>query len=1208
MAQLYQACLAGRPAPLAPLPIQYADFALWQRGRLSGERREALVAYWKARLADSFDVLHLPLDHPRPPLQSHRGATRSLLLTPERGAALKRLARERGATLFMALLAAFQTLLARYAATEQVSVGTPAAGRPRTELEGLIGCFLNTLVLRLDLAGDPPAAELLERARDMTLAAFAHQELPFELVLEALQPPRSLSHTPLFQVMLNLVTAMTAAPAMTATPATPATPAITGRLQLPGLAAAPLPAAAEEAKFDLTLYVRDAEAGGLSLSLVYCADLFEAATVERLLGHFDALLQGLVEAPQQRLSTLPLIAAAARRELLARGPAAAPRNPYFAFPPAETEQSIPRRFFAQAARWRERPAVSGESGAWSYGELAERVRAVAAALAARLGAGAGQVALLLRHDTPMAAAVLGTLAAGKTYVPLDVSHPAERLRAILADAAPQALLADASTLEQARALAGEELPLLCCEAPGAPVAAAPLAVEAAADAPAYLLYTSGSTGQPKAVVQSHRNVLRHIRAYTNALHLGPADRLSLLASYAFDAAVMDLFGALLNGASLHLFSPREQGTDVLARWLAAEAITVYHSTPTVYRSFLQSPPGEMDLSTLRLVVLGGEEVVPHDLDLFRRHFPADCLLVNGLGPTESTLALQQIFDHGAAARWSRRSRVPVGQPVADTEVLLLNGAGEEVDLLACGEIAIRSEQLALGYWRQPELTARAFLAAAPGDGRRTYLTGDLGRLLPEGGIEVLGRRDLQVKIRGQRVEIGEVESHLLGHPAVAEAAVCALAGSGAGARTLAAFVVAAAGAALDAAELRACLRRRLPELMVPSFFVPVAALPRTASGKIDRLELGRWRAPQRRAAESSAPAATPLAEVLAETWKEVLGLAEIGAEEDFFAIGGHSLHAAQVVSRLRRALGCEVPLRSLFEHPTVAGLARELENGLRRAAGMAALPPLTRGPRGGPGGPGDPGDPGDHPPASFAQERLWFLEQLAPGNGAYVLATAVSLAGELDAGRLRGALAALTARHETLRTTFAEAAGRPLQVIAPPQPPPLPLLDLSALPAARRHAAARQLAAAAARRPFDLQRGPLLRAALVRLDARDHVLLVAMHHIVSDGWSLGVFGRELTALYGGAALPELPVQYADYARWQRGWLSGEVLAREIAFWRHQLGTAPVLALPTDRPRPAVRRCWARCAPPPGATAPPSSWPCSPPITRCWRAPRARATW
>lgn len=929
LSALYEAFRAGRPSPLPDLPVQYADFAMWQREWLQGSILREQLDYWRARLAGAPAVLELPTDFPRPRERSAAGASRSILVPQSVETALRDLGQQEGATLFMTLLAAFLVLLQRFTGEDDLLVGTPIANRNRSDVEGLIGFFVNTLALRTSVSGNPSFRVLLGRVRKTAVAAYAHQDLPFEKLVEELAPERLSSHTPLFQVMFNLVNRSP------------------DRFQVPGLVAESPGASTESvgvstpewAKFDLSLYAME-ERDGLQLEFVYGTELFRDTTISGLLEQLGQLLNEIVTEPDQRISgLLPVHGKRGHPE-----PSVQLAHLFRPFGRDEIEQSIASRFHLQAQAYPDRIAVRTRARACTYRELDRLSSNLARALLAACGPGEGRVALLLDRGIAQITAVLGALKAGKTYVPLDPALPEERRIQVVADAEIEAILTSGCLRDAARRLSrcvvteedGDATPdiRLPCVQP---------------ETVAYLLYTSGSTGQPKGVMQSHRNVLHHVRTYTNALHLGAGDRLSLLSSYAFDAAVMDIFGALLNGATLYPISPLEEGM----RAVVDHGITVLHTTPTLYRHLLNTTLDRSMAASVRAVVLGGEEVLREDFEAYRRLFPPECLFVNGLGPTESTLALQCFLDHSSEVS---RQTVPVGVAVADTEVVLIGDEGEPVGAYGTGEITLRSEHVALGYWRRPDLTQAAFFAGP--DGTRSYRTGDFGRLLPDGNIEFVGRKDAQIKIRGHRAEPGEVEAVLRTMDGVTQAAVV---GAGAaGDQRLIAYVVPAGDHALTHEMLRAGLRTRLPDYLVPSVIVMLGALPLTPNGKVDRHALpdpGRASQEQERNTDFVSPRDAGEARVAA-LWQQVLGLARFGVHDNFFDLGGHSLLAAQVIARIRSECGVELPMRLFFELPTVAGLARHLSqvdptDGPLRGG---AIPRVSRvAYRGQPAGGGSPG-------------------------------------------------------------------------------------------------------------------------------------------------------------------------------------------------------------------------------------------------------------
>ncbi|MEW5928157.1 MAG: non-ribosomal peptide synthase/polyketide synthase [Gemmatimonadota bacterium] len=1126
---LYAAASHAEEPRLPELPVQYADFAAWQRSWLSGETLEAQLAYWKAKLAGAPPLLEIPTDRARAVGQSPRAASHAFLLSPGLSQGLRDLARREGATLFMTLLAAWQALLARYAGQEDVVVGTPIAGRNRRETEGLIGFFVNVLALRADLSGNPAWSELLGRVREATLGAYEHQELPFERLVEELAVERSLVYTPVFQ----------------ATFALNRSDARDEALELAGVGLEPFGGGGAAAKFDLGLVISDS-GGALGGALVYRRGLYEARTIARMAGHLEATLEALAADSQRRLSELSLLRGAERVQVLEAWNATA----------AELPRACVHVLFAgQAARTPEAPAVLFRDEVLAYGELERRADRLAHLLRERGAGPEVRVGVCLERGVSAVLAMLAILKAGAAYVPVAPSDPAERLREVFADAGVRLVLSESAAGAH---LPGAVEPLwLDAAETAAALAAMPEGAPRVVSDPsqlAYVIYTSGSTGRPKGVAVSHTSVVRLVRN-TDYVPFGPEERIAHASNLAFDAATFEIWGALLNGGSLAVVE-RETTLSpaALVAALREREVTTLFVTTALFNRVAHEEPG--GFGTLRHLLFGGEAVDPASV---RRVLESGApgRLLHVYGPTETTTYASRHLVRGVEPD---AATVPIGGPLGNTTLYVLDAGGEALPAGLPGELYVGGPGVARGYLGRPKLTVEKFVPDpfSAEAGARLYRTGDRVRWTAAGEIEFLGRVDQQVKIRGFRIEPGEVEAALLAEEGVHEAVVLAREDAP-GDRRLVAYVVAAeGGAAPTAAELRAGLRQRLPEHMVPGAFVLLESIPLTANGKVDRRALP---APERGSAGAYAAPRTATEGVLAGIWAEVLRTERVGVLDNFFELGGHSLLATQVVSRVWEAFGVEVPLKALFEVPTVAGLAGRIE--ALRGNGAAPAPPIGRVAR-------------DEPlPLSFAQQRLWIVDRIEPGSPAYNMPVALRLRGALDQAMLRASLDALVRRHETLRTTFAERGGAPVQVTHPPAPVPLPTLELGGLPAGAREREAERIAGADALRPFDLARGPLLRTMLLRLAPEDHVLCFNMHHVVSDGWSMQVLVREVSALYAAFCrgeeprLPELPVQYADFAVWQRAWLSGETLEAQLAYWRERLaGAPPLLEIPVDRPRRA----------------------------------------
>jgi natural product biosynthesis luciferase-like monooxygenase protein/amino acid adenylation domain-containing protein len=1179
LTSLYAAFTSDRPAALPALPIQYADYAIWQRGWLQGTVVDEQLAYWRAQLAGAPPLLDLPTDFARPAVQSFRGAVMSFALPPLLTAQLHTVSRQVGVTLFMTLLAGFQVLMARYSGQDDIVVGSPIANRTRSEIEDLIGFFVNTLVLRGDLAGDPTLRELLEQVRATALAAYAHQDVPFEQLVEVLAPTRDLRFAPLFQVMFVMENAPLPA------------------LHMAGLELAPLPIASETAKFDLTLLIE--EQGGELVGMVeYSTDLFEPATITRLLAHYQMLLSGFAARLGQPISTLALLTAAEQEQLIS-WPVAQPG--YL------RAGDVLQRIAAHAEQRPDAIALLGDGAHLTYRELNQRANQLAHYLRG-LGVGPeARVGLSMERSLELVIGIFGIFKAGGVYVPLDPAYPAERLAFIRDDAQIAVLI---TTTKDERRRATDDLeesqtsivnhtskivnltndwPLIAREP------AANLSGGAGAEHPAYVIYTSGSTGHPKGVVVEHRSLQNTLTASQERFGFQPSDVMPALASVAFDIALFELFNPLLAGGTVLLLT-RDQVLDLPQLPATLARCTVFHAVPSLMQQIVQASAAagaRASGTNIRMVFVGGDAVPPALLAELHATFPlADVVLL--YGPTEATIICMSYV-----SREQPIDRFLIGSPLPNMQAQLYDRQGRLVPIGVAGELYLGGAGLARGYLDRPDLTAERFVPNPFVDERRTtndegpdsslllgpssfgrlYRTGDRARVRSDGTLEFLGRVDDQVKIRGVRIELGEVEAVLRSHADVREVAVLALA-AGSDAKRLVAYVVPlederrttndegvdssmAHRPSSFVAELRSFVQAKLPDYMVPSAFVLLDALPLNTRGKLDRRALPLPDATRPELDTAYVAPRTPAEEVIAGIWAAVLVLAQVGVNDNFFTLGGHSLLATQVMSRVSTAFDFDIPLRQLFEAPTVAGLAAFVTAG-QSGPLRAAKPPLLPVRR-------------DQPlPLSFAQQRLWFLDRLQPGNAAYNMPVAVRLTGALDVAALQMSLRAIVQRHEAIRTTFAMHDGQPVQVIAPALRVPLLLLDLQDLPDGQQALALEQRVSAEAQSPFDLTRGPLLRTTLVRLDATAYVLLLTMHHSVSDGWSMSVAIRELGLLYSAfvqgrpAPLPALPLQYADYALWQRDWLQGAVLDEQLAYWRRQLGGAlPVLDLPADRPHTAA---------------------------------------
>lgn len=1136
---LYHAFVEGKPSPLPALKVQYIDYALWQRQWLQGEVLAKQLTYWKQQLAGTPALLTLPTDRPRPAAQTFRGATKTFHLSSAVATALKALSQHEGVSLFMTLLSAFKIWLYHHTGQEDIAVGTPVANRQRAELEHLIGFFINTLVLRTDLSGNPDFYEVLQRVRSITLDAFSHREVPFEMVVEALQVERNLSSSPLFQVMFTLQTEQSSV-------ARPSE-----------FVVKPLDEVNTVAKFDLLLAMVEKEVDGktqLTGNFEYNTDLFEPATIERFVERFQILLEAIALTPKLRLATLPWFSATEREQVLCTWNASSVSDLPGIF--------LHQFFENQAKRTPGQLALVADGLELSYGQIERRANQLAHVLRRRGVGPEVVVGLCLPRGADLLISLLAILKAGGAYVPLDPNYPVERLYFQLQDAHAQILLTN-SQLESMWQGSGVTSFILDKER-DALMLESEACVETESvslDQLAYIIYTSGSTGKPKGVGISHRNAEALIA--WSSRQFSPEDLNGVLAgtSICFDLSIFELFAPLSVGGTVILVEDMLH----LPTGSARDRITLLNTVPSVMRELVLS--GSVPRS-VRVVNLAGEPL-PLSLvqDIYR--IPKVERVYNLYGPTEDT----------TYSTWElvsrEEDRAPaIGRSLDYRRVYVLDQQSSPVPIGVPGEVFLGGAGLTRGYLRQAELTAERYVpdpfSQVPG--ARLYRTGDQAFWLPSGKLVYIGRSDQQVKVRGFRIELGEIEEHLALHPGISDCAVLVREDLGRRTQSLVAYVVPRPDNLVDLSQaaLRTFLQQSLPDYMLPAFFMFLEKFPQTPNGKIDRKALPGASFILNQDAQEVLLPRDPLEEAVAEIWQQVLGRTRIGIRENFFELGGHSLLGAQIIARIRMVLQVELPLRRLFEAPTIQSLTEAIVHA-RQEEQHLLQSPIKRVSR-------------DLPreewaiPLSFAQQRLWILDRLNPGDTAYNMPYAWKISGDLNRDALERSLSTIVVRHPSLRTTFPIKKDTPVQDIAPAVSwLPLPFTDLREYAEEERPQMAMRMLAEEAGRLFNLAVGPLWRVHLIRIDDTTHVLFLCMHHIISDGWSLNIIRRELAILYQAFAagqespLTPLNIEYFDYAIWQRQWLHGEVLARQLSYWKKQLAGAPdLLALPTDRPRGAVQ--------------------------------------
>ncbi|MEP0857574.1 amino acid adenylation domain-containing protein [Trichocoleus sp. DQ-U1] len=1215
---------------LPPLPAEYPDFAVWQRQYLTGEVLDSLQTYWKEQLLDAPPLLELPTDRARGVTQTFRGKHYRFVISKPLTEALIGFSRRQKVTLFMTLLSAFQTLLYRYTGQTDLCVGSPIANRDRAEFKDLIGYFVNTLVLRTCLAGNPSFEDLLSRVRRVMLGAYANRELPFEKLVEILQPERSLSYTPLFQVMLMLLNELP-------------------DIQMEGLKVSPLAVETGIVPFDLTLCI-ETTPSGLIGEWEYNTDLFDDTTIARMAGHFQTLLEGIIANPQAPISDLPLLTQQEQYQLLFEW-----NNTTTEYP---QNKCIHELFEGAVERSPDAVAVVFEGERLTYRELNARANHLAHYLRS-LGVGPEVlVGICVERSLEMVIGLLGILKAGGAYVPLDPEYPKERLAFMLEDSSVPVLLTQQKLVEK---LPPNSARVICLDSDWEEISFHsqnnPLS-EVQPENLAYVIYTSGSTGKPKGVLIEHKSLVNYTTVAIAEYEISKRDRILQFSSISFDVSAEEIYSSLTSGATLVLRTDTMLDSfEVFLHKCQNWEITVL-AVPTAYWHELTAFLSQKTLAlppSLRLVIIGGEKALPERLKPWFECIAQQVRLLNNYGPTEASIGatIYELLADDTALR-----ELPIGRPLGNVQTYILDRNKQPVPIGVPGELHIGGVGLARGYLNRPDLTAERFIRNPFSDSptERLYKTGDRVRYLPDGNIEYLGRIDDQVKVRGFRIELGEIEAVLAKHPNVRSVTVidredapgnkrivaylvsnlipervpyhseCQLELNGnaitihtqdistggvglvgvpaieqgksvrvrmqlpgeSESRWLSGTVVWShppqAGirflltpseqAQIDQSvdyqldnqdlwktlqrtvtrNLRHYLKQKLPDYMIPSAFVLIKALPVTPNGKIDRRALPALDNFHNEQEDQFVAPGTPTEAKMAAIWAEVLGLKRVGINDNFFELGGHSLLATQIISRIGQVFAIELPLRHLFEAPTIASLCNILETEYATtlqelsdySIASQSLPPLVPTTRKG------------HLPLSIQQEYIWHVQQLNPHNCSCNSGVALRLTFKVSSEALEKSINEIICRHESLRTTFPVVDGQPVQAIAPELTLPLKIVDLQNIPSAKREAEALHFSEREMNYHFDLANGPLIKATLVRLSSEEHWLLIPMHHIITDGWSIGIFVQELETIYNAfsnnlpSPLPELPLQYADFTLWQRQRFNEEVLARQLDYWVQKL--------------------------------------------------------
>lgn len=1122
LAMLYEAYTTGVSAtPLLPLPIQYVDYAQWQRDWLQGEMLEAQLDYWKKQLEGVAPVLALPTDHSRPPVQTYQGAAYAFTLPDGLTEPLKRLSQQEQATLFMTLLTAFKVLLYRYTSQSDIVVGTPVAGRNRLELEGLIGFFVNTLVLRTDLSGNLSFRELLRRVREMALAAYDHQDVPFARLVQELQPERDLSYNPLFQVMFALENEPPPMP------------------ELIGLDVESVAIERGTTQFDLSLMVEAIE-GSLKGTLRYNTDLFESAMIVRMAGHLEQLLKGIVANPDQPIGLLPLLTEAERHQILVEWNDTKRDYPQ--------DKCIHELFEEQVERTPEATAVIFEDQTLTYRELNQRANQLAHYLRQMMVGPEVLVGICMERSIEMVVGILGILKAGGAYVPLDPNYPQERLNFMLEDTEAAVLITQEHLKDKLPA--GHQAKLVFLNAEWEKLkyeSELNLNNTATSQNLAYVIYTSGSTGKPKGVAIIHQNTVALLSWAARVFTSEELKGVLAATSICFDLSVYELFFPLSQGGTIVLV----RDALCLLTLPTRELVTLINTVPSVMNELVRA---NTIPDSVKTVNLAGESL---KRELVQQVYQQTKVqrVYNLYGPSEDTT-----YSTFVLVQRNELSEPTVGRPISNTQAYVLDNQGQPVPIGVMGELYLGGAGVSRGYLNRPDISAERYVPNlfSPTDGGRLYKTGDLVRYLADGRLAFLGRTDRQVKIRGYRIELGEIEFALAQHPSVREVAVV-VQGNKLDSKKLVAYIITTDDKGADIGKLRGYLERRLPSYMIPSLFLCLDALPLTVNGKTDYRSLLEHDPFHLSLDEPFIKPNSTVEKTVAKIWEDILGLRSVGANYNFFDYGGNSLLALQIVSRVNETFNVRLPLRTLFTSSDLRTFSRAIEQQLpeRKKIEDSMVFPLPRDKK---------------LPASFVQEE-WLSFQNGEEYAVEVNLTEVYLIkGALDIDALVKSFHTVMKRHESLRTTFNIYSIPPSQIIHP-EPIVTPrIIDLQHLSPQQQKSHYEKLVIDESKTRFNSVKGPLLKVYLIKLSEQENVLLIISHHLVVDGWSMGILHRELSALYDAflnsthPALPNLEAQYADYATWERSATMGK-LSKLSRYWRNQFQGLETIGikLPLDYP-------------------------------------------
>ncbi|MEM8677443.1 MAG: amino acid adenylation domain-containing protein, partial [Cyanobacteria bacterium P01_G01_bin.67] len=1144
LATIYQTKINNISSPLPKLELQYVDFAVWQRKWLESDDLQTQLDYWQQQLVDAPTLINLPTDFPRPQRQSFRGKTKTFTLPVKLSQALQELSSKENTTLFMTLLAGLQTLLYRYTEQADILVGSTVANRDKKEISNLIGLFVNNLIFRTKFNPQLTFKQLLQQVKETALSAYEHQELPYEYLVEKLQPERNLSHNPLFQVMFVLHNTKS------------------DKVELPNLSINYLPINNQTARFDLSLDMYETESGLIG-SFEYNSDLFKPETIDRLISHFENLLTEVTSNPEQLVTNIDILSTAETAELLNNFNTVEYSQDYLVHKLIEgREQRAEGRSF--------NIALVTDNEDLTYSELNQRVNQLARYLKSLGICRDKLVGILLNRDSDLIISLLAVLKTGAAYIPLDPNYPDERVNYIIDDAKISFLITQDNV--NFNVSAKNKLSVINLDRERENINKQNkdnLNIKIYPQDLAYIIYTSGSTGKPKGVAVQHNNLLNFLYSMQQQLEIREADKLLAVTTISFDIAALEIYLPLITGATVVL-ATRDTviDADCLSQTITENNITIMQATPATWRMLLDNNwQGKSDLK----ILCGGEALAEN----LAAELDSCCWKIYDLyGPTETTI-WSSVYKYSKG----NSNTVSIGKPIANTQFYILDSHLNLVPKGIPGELYIGGAGLARGYLHRGDLTAERFIpnpfvGTFHETSLRLYKTGDRVKQLPDGNLEYLGRFDNQVKIRGFRIELGEIEAVLTQNSSIKNAVVISHQ------ENLIAYIIFHSPSAFPASpapsaqtQIRQYLTQKLPTYMIPGDIIELESFPLTPNGKIDRKALPLPDVIEDSSNESLILPQNKTEETLLGIWQDVLNRNSISIDSNFFELGGHSLLVTRVISQVRKVFTIELSLRSLFEHPTIRDLGRVIDSqGKSSAKKPCDIAIVSRE---------------GELPLSFAQQRQWFLHQLEPDNPAYNISTAVKVTGNLDISKLQQCLNLLVKHQEVLQTAFLTVDGKPQLKINPDTVINLQAIDLRELSQGEREKRIQQLKTEDARQPFTIDTSPLMRVKLLQISAEENILLLSVHHIIADGWSLGVLVKKIVGLYKAFSPPSPPslggtrfqsppelgdlggnlthsIQYLDYVAWQREYLQGDVLARQLNYWQDKLQDAPaVSSFPTD---------------------------------------------